>query len=510
MVKRRPGTSHSSRGGSGRGGNDDVQMRNSGNGGSSRQNLLTCNHCGQTGHKARDCQQQQRCSVCKKIGHTAENCRWNQTNQQSNGNNSNQNKYQGSKNDASHSGQKNSQNTNSRVGSADHKKQAPTTLPMAGFTFANCIPSYSGNEPYCPTCNNTSHVQRSCPNPHAVGQLQYSILVCWRCGFRGHTGDECQHPCPSTQTNICGICHKAGHTTEKCSNELQKKFNAATNTSDANRFFWGNVGNFKIMPHPTQQRHVQVVKRLLANEAQGYMLTPEREACIAQELAVDSRIDFGNQGQQADAIRPQFTTPAPVRRPSPLLGLGVRKMFSPQATPPTRPTVPDPSPTGSNGWAQHPFQSHQTPHGQDHTHTQPNHHHHLTTDPNRLAALRAHATNSSTLYPRENYSRKIHTNMSVIQSHRLLSSQAAWHLSAKIAQGVQFWRDPRAMESIIMKQKAICYTCQTQGVYLDKNMCGVADRDPLTVEDGKEWGVFVMFDCRCCDQGFGYVPAAVR
>ncbi|KAK5168152.1 zinc finger protein [Saxophila tyrrhenica] len=269
---------------------------------------------------------------------------------------------------------------------------------MAGWTFATAIPTVRPNAHYCASCNTTAHYERNCPFPGNCFRVQRSVMTCWKCGYRGHTGDECQNPEPVEYSKRCGVCRAQGHRTEQCGNVVQQRMCDAMVTGQGvgqNRFRWGDVA--------------------MSGTAQ--------------------------QGQQV----PQQQMPA----------FPVHQASTPLQTPPAANAAANASPA------------------------------HLT-------ALRQKAQRSAMLYHLRNYNLFIANHSSEIQS--TLLNQRTWMLlSAKIAQGYQFWRDPRAMHAIATGKKPCCYTCRQEGVILDGQMCGVGGKDALDVEDFAEWGVFVMF-----------------
>jgi hypothetical protein len=123
----------------------------------------------------------------------------------------------------------------------------------------------------------------------------------------------------------------------------------------------------------------------------------------------------------------------------------------------------------------------------------------------RLADIRAKINRSAGLYIHQNYNLIIQRNANIIQAKDILPNPVYWEVSKRMAWGYQFYRDPRAVEAVVRNQKACCLTCKRQGVFLDGQMRGIADRDILTIRDGDEWGVFVMFECSCSKEGWSYV-----
>ena len=64
------------------------------------------------------------------------------------------------------------------------------------------------------------------------------------------------------------------------------------------------------------------------------------------------------------------------------------------------------------------------------------------------------------------------------------------------------------MEALYKKERPQCNSCCRDGVILDRHMRGVdvLNVDVLEVKDYEDWGLFVMFDCMCCNNGYSWFP----
>lgn len=78
-----------------------------------------------------------------------------------------------------------------------------------------------------------------------------------------------------------------------------------------------------------------------------------------------------------------------------------------------------------------------------------------------------------------------------------------------IGNGCQFLRDPMAMEAIARRQTPKCKACGQYGVFLDGMLRVVQPgANVLDLKDFDAWGIFVFFECQCCNSGWWYVCLA--
>ena len=127
--------------------------------------------------------------------------------------------------------------------------------------------------------------------------------------------------------------------------------------------------------------------------------------------------------------------------------------------------------------------------------------------------VRAHVDKSTRLYRKQNYNVKIQQLANRIVEGNVLSDKRLLEVQFAMGKGTQFWRDPKAMEALVNYQRPVCHTCAGEGTICDKHIrqinpevaClndGVAVCD---IQDYEDWGVFVVFDCLCCNQGYTWV-----
>jgi hypothetical protein len=127
--------------------------------------------------------------------------------------------------------------------------------------------------------------------------------------------------------------------------------------------------------------------------------------------------------------------------------------------------------------------------------------------------VRAHVDRSTRLYRKQNYNARIQQLSLRIVENNVLSDKKLLEIQFAMGQGAQFWRDPKAMEALVKRERPVCYTCAKEGVICDQHMRpinpevafandGVA---VLQIPDYEDWGVFVVFECQCCNHGYSWV-----
>lgn len=75
-------------------------------------------------------------------------------------------------------------------------------------------------------------------------------------------------------------------------------------------------------------------------------------------------------------------------------------------------------------------------------------------------------------------------------------------------EGSSFFRDPRAMQALFERQTPRCNTCYKDGFITDRWFNVVEPttkkKDLLALFDVSDWGLFVVFHCKCCREADGY------
>ena len=368
-----------------------------------------------------------------------------------------------------------------------------------GYVFRDRMPTVA-TELYCAVCNRRGHNVFQCPNPEAASSLFLSTQTCRRCCLRGHLGDECQNPIQQ----LCSVCHKAGHKTAECKNEIERAFRASAVESER-RFKW-DWNTRVITADHGQLELAQLEDELWTLRVQGLEMDPEELQARRMQIAEAQTIYWPNQKQPLhyaclnDGLaKSQSQLPAPRYAPtSSFHPRTARKIWTPTSTP---------TPQTSNlPTINHAAISHFTPSEQELV-ANALYAHHEASLSSGSRQLRAHIDLSARSYKKENYNPSILRLESSILEKRILSDDTYMSLKFRIAQGYQFWRDPKLMEALATKRKPRCHFCNRDGILLDGRMRGVdfANVDVTTVKDHTDWGLFAMFDCKCCNDGYSFV-----
>lgn len=79
-----------------------------------------------------------------------------------------------------------------------------------------------------------------------------------------------------------------------------------------------------------------------------------------------------------------------------------------------------------------------------------------------------------------------------------------------VANGWNFFRDPRALDAIAGCRVPVCNGCAKKGNILDATFEPIpVGADVLTVDDWDVWGVSIVFKCWCCKEaGYSFMEAA--
>jgi hypothetical protein len=127
--------------------------------------------------------------------------------------------------------------------------------------------------------------------------------------------------------------------------------------------------------------------------------------------------------------------------------------------------------------------------------------------------VRAWVDRSTRLYRKQNYNTRIQQLSLRIVEDNVLSDSKLLQVKFAMGQGAQFWRDPKAMEALVKYERPVCYTCGKEGIIFDKHMRAInpeaaCANDGVAVcqlPDYEDWGIFVVFECDCCNHGYSWV-----
>ena len=463
----------------------------------------TCHKCGKSGHVQKDCRQNKdvpqnthvtqndgspKCPHCNKYpNHTPENCFKNPNNPN----------FKGKKNNDSNGNDNvnGSNNGNNGAQNKDKKPQQSYVGYVPGY-----VPPYNGDQTYCSICNSTDHAGSACtfPTPH----LYNSTMVCRNCCIKGHTDSDCKHPNPIN----CKICHKPGHKAEICrdaSAEFYKQGSSIVKKDE--RFIWGSFDPepnnpvlklehkmFEKFLKPQYQLELdlkraeqmeqrgdewqlpqQIDEEVLANRRQAVAdqsivqfpgqteslhFIPLRHANVVPAANTHSR-PFKVQKPQSSS-RTTSNTSMPATKKSEIMNWmqPVTRANIAPAQPSTKPSMASllQNANGNEALAQKFAAVFQRMAEEETTAVQ--------------KSVRAHIDRSTRLYRKQNYNVRIQQlSLRVVEDNILSDSK---HLQVKLAmaQGAQFWRDPKAMEALVNYQRPVCHSCAKEGVIFDRHM----------------------------------------
>ena len=456
---------------------------------------MHCHKCGKQGHKQRDCPQKQKqngqhqnqnghnanhgkqnsnkptpppCPFCKKPAyHTVEECFSNPDSPNYKGNG----KGNGNANTNGNSGQQN--------GPKDSQYR------YDGFLPRYYIEPYAGTKPYCTNCNKPGHGREVCT--HTAAHLAASVMVCRICGAKGHTDSDCMHPEPIH----CKVCFKRGHTAEACRHPTKIFHNAAhTAEESSQRFNWVVIAS---------QQQVHAAAPI---EDCNMPDVEEPAPVLAQQMVEASTILFPGQAKPLHKIplnnnKPRaFKIGKPTKSTSNASTNGSSKTTSSFLSASTQEEIVnffDFTPAQLSEFC-----------------------HRFLEEKTSAAAkrVRAHIDRSARLYKKQNHNRTIQTSGCAISENNILSDRKLAEVQFAMAKGTQFIRDPKAMEALATRKRPVCHHCGKGGRIVDRHMrtpdyeVAAADGGAkiLEIQDFEDWGVFVVFDCLCCNDGYAWVP----
>jgi hypothetical protein len=415
-------------------------------------------------------------------------------------------------------------NSNSNNGNKDNQKKGqPAVREYDGLMPKNYVPSYSGDQPWCPICNSDDHVEATCPNRNAAAHLRVSKMFCVNCCHRGHTASDCKNPNPYQ----CKFCHKPGHKGEDCRGAARSLLES-TGNKRYERLIWNGTDNSKfgkIQPAPGQaeqyalQQELAELERASQRGEDCEMLDSEELDKRLQYVAEKQIISWPGQQEPLHHIPLLNLRAKPVPthyRPHKIVksqGSSRSSVSSMAGTTNSSTTAWATTTTRSSNnqiaaalskilncnepQAQAVYQR-------------------LIEEKTSASqrAVRQHLDKSTRLYRKQNYNRNIQALSLRIVESGALSDRMLQRVQFAMAQGTQFWRDPKAMEALVNRERPVCYKCGGEGSIRDGHMrwpdpevaCQNDGAAVLEIEDFEDWGVFIVFQCSCCNDGYGWVP----
>ncbi|KAK3714500.1 hypothetical protein LTR37_007806 [Vermiconidia calcicola] len=460
---------------------------------------IQCHGCGQQGHRKRECpnnntfqqgrqngqgsnrsnqssqanngrqhnsQDRPRCDFCNKDGHTNDGCFRNPNSPKYRGGNANNN-------------QTIPNQANSNNGSGQQRNQASVNgFATKGYIFKDRIPQYSGSEPYCLICNENDHFEHQCTNPQRT-QRQEAVLkgslCCWRCMYRGHTADDCRHP----EGQVCYLCHGKGHNEKNCRAQFEQKLHLGLHNVDK-RFQWDG-GYIPSTESAEQKVRDECEQRKQQAASLGQTIDAEEadqwNTALLKAQSYDQSAQNNADHPMSDVVPANqvFVAPTQPTRTTVARQRGASICQSTKHYKYT-PTIKYPQPIQVGDISPELL----TVLLRKHTAEQMS---------ARERALRDKIDESAKRYRKQNYNLALLHLEPAIHEHHVLSEGTYFLLKQKMAQGYQFWRDPKAMEALVLGQKPLCRGCCGEGEILDRHMrSDVKEKDPLAVEDFEDWG----------------------
>lgn len=355
--------------------------------------------------------------------------------------------------------------------------------------------NFATQQPYCPLCNCQSHLERDCIKKGLV-DLRYNPQKCWKCGIKAHTGDECHNP---TAQNACTKCRTSGHTTAACkdtsaASELRAKLYEQTAgwaaAAKVSRFTW-DPSKTRIHLSPLQVEQQFQKQQLDLAYANGYHVTDEDRRIMQERLArVAAQGGYATHSQSAppthwvNVPRPQPTHAAHIHCQS-----EAKDLVAAAAVNSIDFSLISHLPVAEQKFfAQCVYEAS------------------IKQQDDHQRRVHAHCERSTRMYKKENYRQWINDHSGDLLQSRILGSDKYYlALKFRLNQGLQLWRDPQALRAISQKQKPNCNTCHHDGEFWDGMMRNIpVHTDALELEDFQDWGVFVAFDCQCCNKEASY------
>ena len=502
----------------------------------------TCNKCGKKGHLAKQCQQKTNtptaptnvCGFCKKPGHKAEDCF---KNPQSS-------KYRVAPQVKVTNPNGETKNVGT-IGTTKVNQNQPkgSQQQHTGYIPQQYIPAYQGPQLWCPSCNSNEHAGDSCPLSRV--HLSHSKMVCINCGLRGHTEADCRHPDPVN----CTICHKTGHKAESCRSDKSKmcKDGSLLGKKDM-RFRWNDTNIFQIKKTIAQQKQLFLeneIAELQHQELYGGPVDMVDAGAIEQEyqnVADESLLQWRGQTEFLPIpllhgkAMPSSTQSRSSRVSKPHSTSRLTSSGSSSAS--TVATAGSGINTGIANKVQNWVNNNLPPPLQNNPFTDqapstmsaiqhPNPFQcpldavSATALAARMVAenetavqkaVRAQITKSYRSYRTQNYNQRIRQLATTLAERQVLSDRKLTEVHMAMAAGVNFWRDPRAMDALVHRRQALCDKCGHEGVIHDGRMRAIpvenawveGGKNVLEIEDFMDWGLFVVFHCSCCNDGYDW------
>lgn len=462
---------------------------------------MTCNNCGQTGHKAKHCQSGQNNGGNKNKNKNKNNDGQNGKNKSGN-NNAPQNQHGGNNNNVDPASTKangpcylhggghrnneckaganvwspkhipngngnnnkktkngnNNQNQKENQNQNQQQNNRPNHENRHGNKRTNSEAISGAEYNYCERCNIIGHKSVAClaPPPESLAR---GIIRCLQCGNRGHPHTECRHPA------FCADCKNLGHSRENCrtakpasvvlNTRLTGPADWVVPTVDAPSMFV-ETSRMALPPQhyiPVPQVHTQTFPQTYPQAQPG--ITKAFFANARGELVLEAPMDevtsqICNIAAENEAARRQAIATK---------CCSAHMMYSMKL-------LNDEIVSGESFFRR--------------------------VDPsNPQIQLPPHMQKTDAL-------------------ERLcqfwINDNSFSMAAAFVRKGWNFFRDPRTLDAIARSSTPVCHCCSGKGRILSATFTQLLPgTDVLTVEDYDMWGPSVMFSCQCSLNGYSFL-----
>lgn len=388
--------------------------------------------------------------------------------------------------------------------------------------------------PYCRYCNDTKHWTDSCAEVHNIARCNQSKFGCTSCHMRGHTADECN--CPTAIP--CSKCARKGHLSSECNNtkdlsvydQYSNRLGWAKRDPHGRRFQWNIEGLVLTDAQRMRQQWLAEQQEMLV---QGKVFSKEVKRQREQEIEDAERSCFKNSLEVVDSMdsisAPSYNGYDSCSRPA---ATNVKARINTNAfnSMSYATTIPRPTPTKlptrfTNGSGRKSSSSAQFQNdlnvirqmaacGASREFCREYEEALHTLRRKEISALelrvRAKCATSRQLCTLTAMNYIILRNEQTIMERNVLTRYKMNEVKAALYQGVQIYRDPKAMEALFARLVPRCHCCQTEGIFVDRHFSAIAPNtstsELLQLEEISDWGVFVIFPCRgqCSKGGFSY------
>ncbi|EME82566.1 uncharacterized protein MYCFIDRAFT_174127 [Pseudocercospora fijiensis CIRAD86] len=406
------------------------------------------------------------CTKCKMSGHKTEECGKNGNDKKNSNNDRDNKKNQNSNSDSNNNTWASDGRVPFATNNGNNSKNDRVDKNLRGLVAIQSSTHYPvdlskgetskiAEKAYCAYCNEQGHWTHKCEDYHSIARHNRSALACTACHSRGHTIDECQ--CPISEP--CAKCAKRGHATSECRSNKEasvydqyfNKTGWAKRDPHGSRFQWSSDG---IILHEAQLKRQQYLLDQAEFLAQDKTFSPEYKRARQKSIEDAERGIFDKKLQVVDSMSDiEYSTP---RRTSNVRAR-LNTNYIPSNPTPTYPRSTINTTTINNQYASDLSLIRQmASKGASRTtcHQYEAALHSLRTS--QISSVE-HSVRKKCLYsrklsPLQNMNYKILQNETSILENSILSLARMNEVKMALYQGVQIYRDPKAMEALFARQ----------------------------------------------------------